>query len=418
MKLRLNLLRILTCKRNGALLAGVFLIALWTGNATECSKSNRSGISVSGAGNFYNNAQVTHKALTIDSISFGELNGGEEYNASDIIPLADSRFLFCDNNTNDALFELDLTPDGRKKAPLIRRPLRGLAPGALDDLEDMALVEDGGRRYVFITSSMHVRKARNDSLVVPPSGVLRVTINPDDSLSAENMPEFRDWLISAYPQLSASAQVKSKDGGLNIEGLAWDKSRRALLFGLRTPAPDGKPMILPVKVKDIAGPWTTSNLEAQPPIRLSVEVVGDEQGIRGLYNERDGDSFLVIMGKSIHHGEAPFSLYEWKGNASGALRRFNVRFANEMKPEGITRGLIGGKTALVIVDDGGGFQVIWGDNGLPYASASIPRSHSPDHANWRRGLERVRAFLAQPRDHAQQTGAKIHFSANSLTTIQ
>jgi hypothetical protein len=348
----------------------------------------------------------------IDSIPFGELNGGREYNGSGIIPLADSRFLICENNTNDALFELDLTPDGRKKGPLIRRPLQGLAPDAVDDIEDMALVEDGGRRYVFITSSMHVKKASNDSLVVPPSGVLRVTINQDGSLRAENMPGFRNWLIGAYPQLAASARVRPKDGGLNIEGLAWDKGRRALLFGLRTPAPDGKPLILPVKVKDVAGPWTTSNLEAQPPIRLSIEAVGDEQGIRGLNNEPEGGSFLVITGKAVHHGEAPFSLYEWNGAADGAPRRFDVKFAKDMKPEGITRGVIGGKSALVIVDDGGGFQVIWGENSLPYASASHPRSYSLDHAIRRHGPERARALLPQPRDYARQTGARIPFSPN------
>jgi len=353
------------------------LIALCAAYATGCSKTNRPGVGKSSANGLSNSAQLKSDTITIDSIPFGELNGGDVYNASDIIPLADSRFLFCDNNTSDALFELDLTPDGRKKGPLIRRPLQGLAPDAVSDIEDMALVEDGGRRYVFITSSMQVKKARNDSLVVPPSGVLRVTINQDDSLSAENTPGFRDWLIGAYPQLAASARVRPKDGGLNIEGLAWDKSRRALLFGLRTPVPDGKLMILPVKVKNIAGPWSTSNLEALPPIYLSIEAVGDEQGIRCLDNGRDRDTFLVITGKATHHTEAPFSLYEWNGNADGALRRFSIRFAKEMKPEGITRGTIGGKTAFVIVDDGGGYQVIWGANGLPYASA--PSLHSQYH---------------------------------------
>ena len=43
----------------------------------------------------------------------------------------------------------------------------------------------------------------------------------------------------------------------------------------------------------------------------------------------------------------------------------NVIFAKKMKPEGITRGSIGGKSALIIVDDGGGFQVVWDDNRLP-----------------------------------------------------
>ena len=343
----------------GAFIFKALLIALCVGLAVGCSKSNTGGLSSTGPA-----------ALTIDSIPFDETNGKDEFNASDIVPLADSRFLICDNNTNDALFELNLTPDGQKKGPLIRRPLQGLAPGAVDDLEGMTFVEENGRRYVFVTSSLYVKKAKKDVLDVPPSGVLRVTVNPDDTLSAENMPGFREWLISAFPQLAASAQTKPDDGGLNIEGFAWDKRRHAFLFGVRTPVSGGKPLVLPVKVKDLAGAWTTGNLEAQPPIQLSVEATLDEQGIRGLSNEQDRDVFLVITGKSISDSKAPFALYEWSGNADGAMRRFNVGFAKKMKPEGIARGAIGGKSALVIVDDNGGFQVVWTDRQWTFVGAS------------------------------------------------
>ena len=307
---------------------------------------------------------------TIDAIPFGELNGKDAYNASGVISLADSRFLICDNNTNDALFELELTPDGRKKGPLIRRPLQGIARGAIDDLEDMTFVEENGRRYVFVTSSLYIKKSKNEVMEVPPSGVLRVTVNPDGTLKAENMQGFRKWLINAYPRLAASAQARPDDGGLNIEGFTWDKQRRAFLFGARTPVPGGKPLLLPVKVKDLAGPWTTDNLEAQPPIQLSVEATLGEQGIRGLTSEPDRDAFLVITGKSIGTSKAPFALYEWDGNEAGTLRRFNVEFAGKMKPEGITYGTIGGKRALVIVDDNGGFQVVWADQQLPFVGGS------------------------------------------------
>jgi hypothetical protein len=98
---------------------------------------------------------------------------------------------------------------------------------------------------------------------------------------------------------------------------------------------------------------------------LSLEPAGDEQGIRCLYNELDRDGFLVIVGKTMKDSDAPYSLYEWDGNAGGAMRLFNVVFAKKMKPEGITRGSIGGRNALVIVDDGGGFQVVWEDIRLP-----------------------------------------------------
>src|SRR5262249_394897 len=110
-----------------ALLTVALLIGLRAGYVTGRSKWNQSSVREPCASSLYDYAQLRHQALTIDSIPFGELNGRGEYNASGVIPLADSRFLFCDNNTSDALFELDLTPDGRKKGPLIRRPLQGLA---------------------------------------------------------------------------------------------------------------------------------------------------------------------------------------------------------------------------------------------------------------------------------------------------
>jgi hypothetical protein len=89
--------------------------------------------------------------------------------------------------------------------------------------------------------------------------------------------------------------------------------------------------------------------------------MGGEQGIRGLTYDPDRDAFLVLTGKSISDSKVPFALYEWNGNAKGETRRFGVEFAKKMKPEGITRAEIGGKNALVIVDDNGGFHVRWGD---------------------------------------------------------
>jgi len=359
MKQRLNLsIRRSKARALGRILTKSLLVVFAVNSAVEGSKSDLEdrGLQVSAP-----------NAHTIDAIPFGELNGKAEFNASGIVPLADSRFLICDNNTNDALFELKLSTDGKKQGRLVRRPLQGLAPGSVDDLEDMTLVEEQGHRYVFITSSLYVKKGKKAALEVPPSGVLRVTINPDDTLRAENMPGFREWLIKAYPQLTGSARVQSDDGGINIEGVAWDKRRHAFLLGVRTPVLGGKPLVLPVKVKDLAGPWTTGNLEAQPLIQLSVDAARGEQGIRALANEPGRDVFLVIAGKSIADSTAPFALYEWDGNGDGAVRRFNVEFARKMKPEGITRGTIGSKGALIIVDDNGGFQVVWADQQLPFA---------------------------------------------------
>lgn len=296
----------------------------------------------------------------IGSIPFEEMNGNDVFNASGVVPLGDSRFLFCDNNSNDALFELDLTPGGQKKGKLIRRPLAGLAAEAVDDLEGMAFVKNKGRRFVFITSSLYVKKSKNDSVSkVQPSGLLRVRLKSHDQLLTENLPGFRDWFVRQAPDLAASAAVTPDEGGLNIEGLAWDAARQALLFGVRTPVSGGKPVIIPVKIKKLNGAWTTENLKMLPPIRLSLDAAEGEQGIRDLQYIPARKSFLVIVGKTISESKAPFALYEWNGNQEGKVRRLNVSFAKKMKPEGVTGGTIGGKPVLLFVDDAGGFQVVW-----------------------------------------------------------
>jgi hypothetical protein len=304
--------------------------------------------------------QAQSGVRTITPIPFEEMNGERVLNASGVVSLADSRFLFCDNNCNDALFELDLTDDGKKKGPLIRRPLQGLAPDSIDDMEAMTLAEEKVGRFIFVASSLYVKKPKDGgALRVPPSGLLRVKVNPDDSLSAENMPGFRDWFIQRAPSVAASAKLIPDEGGLNIEGLAWDHERHALLFGVRSPLLGGNPLVIPVRVKDLDGPWTTDNLKMLLPIQLQLGAAGGARGIRSIEYAPGLHAFLVIVGKSISGGPGPFELYEWKGGRRGKLRRRNVSFAEKMKPEGVTSGTIAGKPALLFVDDGGGYQVLW-----------------------------------------------------------
>ena len=300
-------------------------------------------------------------SATIDFVPFDERNGGEEYNASGVVALGDSRLLFCDNNSSDALFELTLGEDGRKKGALTRRPLEGLAPNAVDDFEDMALVDVAGRRYAVVTSSMHVKKAKKENVEVAPSGLVRVAIEPEGRLRAETMAGFREWLVGAYPELAAAANEEPDDEGLNIEGLAWDPKRGALLFGVRSPAPGGRPIVLPVKVRDMAGPWSTSALEALPAVALSLDSGEGPVGIRGLCHDPARNVFLVLAGNATSESDAPFALYSWDGEPEGVVKRLDATFAKKTKPEGLTRATVGGKTATVVVDDAGGFRVLWDD---------------------------------------------------------
>ena len=309
-------------------------------------------------------ATAKNGALKIKPILFNELNDTEDYNASGVVPLDDGRFLFCDNHVNDALFELDLTAVGQQQGALIRHPLQGVNTDAIDDLEGMTLAEENGKRFIFAASSLSLKKAIQNlgdkPTRVPTDGLLRITVNQDHGLSAENLTGFRAWLVEhapELPELKAAATLAPNNDGLNIEGLAWDRQRHALLFGLRSPVPDGKPLVLAVKVKDLAGAWTTANLEMLPAIHLTLaEPQKDEAGIRTLEFIEPLNAFLVVLGKSTDDSTAPFSLCVWDGQAAGVLRQLPIAFSKKMKPEGLTAGTVGGKPVLLFVDDGGGYQ--------------------------------------------------------------
>jgi hypothetical protein len=307
----------------------------------------------------------------VKPISFGERPGPEPYNASEVVAIADSRFLFCDNNISDALFEFQLEPDGSLSCPLIRRPINGINAGSVDDLEGIEFVETAGSRFILANASLclkqrkkyHKKKSKRGKEYAARNCILRLTLSGDDQLDAEIIPDFRPWLVENAPQLGKSIRYLPDDGGLNVEAISWDPQTQALLFGIRTPVAAGKPLILRARLKKIDGPWELGNLKMLSPVTLDIDDVGEEQGIRAISYWVERSVFLVVVGNSTSSSEAPFVLYQWDGNVQGKVHHFKeVKFHPSMKVEGVAHGTIGGRGALVFVDDGGGYQVIWDDD--------------------------------------------------------
>ena len=312
------------------------------------------------------------KPRKLKPIPFGEKRGKKPYNASEVVALADSRFLFCDNNVDDALFELRLAPDGAMAGPLIRRPINGIEAGAIEDMEGIELASVDGRTFLFATSSLslkrrkrhHKKKGKRGKLAPGREAVLRISIDDSEELQAEVIPNFRSWLLEQTPELADSARYLTDDGGLNVEGLSWDPHHHALLFGLRTPVRNGKPLIIQVRLKQFDGPWDLSNLEILPSITLPIEANGRRRdGLRAMtYDPASGNTFLTV-GNSLSGSKGRFELYSWDGNQEGKLRHFpQVRFSRRMRVEGVAHGTIAGRGAMVFVDDRGGYQVLWDDD--------------------------------------------------------
>jgi hypothetical protein len=255
--------------------------------------------------------------------------------------------------------------------PLIERPLQGIEAGVIDDIEGITLVENAGRKYIFALPSLslkqrkkvHKKKSRQGKIAAARSVLLRIRITEDEQLQAELIPDFRSWLIERAPELGKAHRYLPDSGGLNIEGVAWDSASHALLLGVRTPVSDRRPLILRVRLKEFDGPWALDNFEMLPPITLEPEYRGEDQGIRALEYDPSRNVFLIVIGNATSASTAPFSLYTWDGNAQGLVRRFKqIRFHKRMKVEGVTHATIGGRGALVFVDDAGGYQLLWDDD--------------------------------------------------------
>lgn len=303
----------------------------------------------------------------IRSAPLGDRLPGVPFNASGIVEIGDGRFLFCDNKEPGALFELRLDADGKAVGPVTRRPLTGIDPASIGDIEGLTTVRLRDETFVVATSSFNRLHTYEGKTMVAAEGfaggLLRIREEPDGSLSVKNLPDFRAWLVSHFKELVESALKTPDEGGLNIEGLSWDPTRHALMFGVRTPLIDGAPIVLPVKLVGKSRTWDTTRFEALPAVRLKLDPAAAAQGIRSIEYDQTRKGFFFTVGKAVSGDKVPFYLYFWNGKDNSAPTRFVwVVFSKKFKVEGLTPATLGGRDAVVLLDDGGGYSVLWADD--------------------------------------------------------
>ena len=295
--------------------------------------------------------------VVVTAAPFEDRSAFGRVNASSLLPYNDSTFLVIDDLTDDAFYELKFFADGRKAEPLVRHAISGLSPGKVEDFEGSTSVELDGKRFLVVISSLENSEGENTE-----NGFVRIAIGEKGQLSGEVMPGFRTWLIANCP---AIAQLSAGPDSLDVQGLAWDPSRRLFLLGVRSATGDRRPLILTIRVKDWSGPWTVDNLEALESVFLGVADTGRPKGIYSLVRHPSRPIiYAVVRDSDGRSGSA--ELYEWDGNEAGKVKLVpDVVFHPAMRPEGLAFGTIGNRAAFVIVDDNGGYSVLWVDE-LPF----------------------------------------------------
>jgi len=172
---------------------------------------------------------------------------------------------------------------------------------------------------------------------------------------AETMTNLRDFLLSSLPELNTG--LKATEGGLMIEGIAWDFKRGRWLLGLRAPlAKDGSALLVAIKLRDPAGPFSVDNLQLAEPNVIPLKLAG--LGIRDIQYDLESNSFLIISGAPENVPKSEFILWEWSGDTGGsetALRR-EQDLDPKSKPEGLTYVEAGGRRFVLVVCDASAYM--------------------------------------------------------------
>jgi len=154
-------------------------------------------------------------------------------------------------------------------------------------------------------------------------------------------------------ELRGMEQRKYEDGGINVEGLAWDPRGGRLLLGLRSPIVEGHALVVPVRLRDPRGALTADNLEVEGPKAIRLPLGG--AGIRSIEYDDRTRAFRVITGAGPNSEKMDFKLWEWDGDgARPALRELGT-YDRRLKPEGVTRASSGGRDFTFIVFDTSGY---------------------------------------------------------------
>jgi len=267
----------------------------------------------------------------------GEPIRGGVFEASGVVAVpGSSGVLFVDDGRPRHVLWMELDAKGAQNGRALPIPL-GVP---VTDLED--ITSDGTWFYAVGSQSKGNTKAGY--------GLVRFAFDPRTRTISDTagIADLAGILRRRVPELGAGSRGRA--GSLNIEGLTWDAASSRLLLGLREPTAGSSALIVAMKLR--GGPHAPFDRNTLETAEMSVlRLPTDGLGIRGLGSDPSTKSLLVLVGPAADvPGRQPFRLLAW--NASGTSSPVErASFQPQLKPEGVTRVVNGGRLRTLIVAD-------------------------------------------------------------------
>jgi hypothetical protein len=214
--------------------------------------------------------------------------------------------------------------------------------------KDPEALTQGNSFFYLVTSQSDPKDGAQNAIV-------RFDFNPETQ-ALRNQPEIindlRSFLLQNVAAISKDGALPGTQGGLNIEGIAWDPNNERLLLGLRSPQIGVQAVLIPLKLRDPRGPFNVGNLKVDDPNVIVLSL--DGHGVRDITYDPRLKNFLIISGAPETSPKTDFGLWEWTGQPDAKPVKL-MMLEDKMKPEGVTSVTINGRSYVFVVGDAGGY---------------------------------------------------------------
>src|SRR5687768_7395423 len=239
--------------------------------------------------------------------------GGGKFDASGVAHVSGTdEILFVDNGREGQVFWMELDQKGKQVGSI-----NSLSLGV--NIEDLEGITTDGTSFYVVSSQSRPKAIATEGLVR-----FKFDRRGNTTRDAESISGLKKFLVENVAELRQEAEKTGKDGGLNIEGLAWDAARGRLLLGLRSPIVDGQALVVPLRLRDQRGAFSLDNLEVENSKAIRLPLGG--VGIRGIEYDAREKVFRIISGAAENQDSTDFVLWEWNGDEQQPKIRETKRF--------------------------------------------------------------------------------------------
>lgn len=272
--------------------------------------------------------------------STGLFGAAIEASGATSVPGANGVLLVSDNRQGEALW-MQIDESGKQIGSIKSVPL-GV------NFKDPEAITYGNSYFYLVTSQSEPKDGAENAII-------RFDFNPETQAlrgQAEIITDLRSFLLSNVSEIASLGAPTGLQGGLNIEGIAWDPNNERLLLGLRSPLIGNQAVLIPIKLRDPRGAFNLNNLKIDDPHVIVLSL--DGHGMRDITYDTHLKNFLIISGAPETVPKTDFILWEWNGRPDSKPVKL-LTLDDKKKPEGLTSVSINGQSFVFMVGDAGSY---------------------------------------------------------------